>query len=205
VHIATDGLPADSNARPILSRALELMSQVIEEGRNAVRGLRSSQSPSMDLERAFAGIQKDVDPANKQSGFRVFVVGPQMPLRAVLRDEVYRIGREALINAFRHARATRIEVTLTYAPNHLKLLVHDNGCGIDSDTLRLGRAGHWGLCGMRERASRIGARLRVFSSLSAGTSVELTVPGRVAFEKRPANRAGWLRRAATAVSSERGT
>ena len=92
------------------------MSQVIEEGRNAVRGLRSSQSLSLDLEQAFARIPQELRPKSgtaTEVEFRVITEGQQRPLHPLLRDEVYRIGREALINAFRHARANQIEVELT--------------------------------------------------------------------------------------------
>ena len=78
---------------------------------------------------------------------------------------------------------------IEYAVNHLRILVRDNGCGIDSNVLNSGREGHWGLSGMRERAERIGARLRVLSRTDAGTEIELSVPSRIAFEpgvsKRP--------------------
>ncbi len=196
VHIAKDILPADSKVKPILTRALELMGQVIEEGRNTVRGLRSSQSVSLDLEQSFARIQQELDPASNGTDvdFRVITEGEQRPLHPLLRDEVYRIGREALINAFRHARATQIEVTLRYASNHLRLWVRDDGCGIDPNILRSGREGHWGLSGMRERADRIGARLQLFSSASAGTEVELCVPGRIAFQDQPEGGFGWFRK-----------
>jgi len=197
VHVAADRLPPDSSVKPILTRALQLMSQVIEEGRNAVRGLRSSHSVSLDLEQAFGEVQHEFTAENKngtQVGFSVVSEGQPRPLHPLLRDEVYRIGREALINAFRHARAHQIEVTLAYTPKQLRLLVRDNGSGIDPEILRLGREGHWGLWGMRERAERIGARLRVFSSAAAGTEVELSVPGRVAFEDHPLNRLSWFRK-----------
>jgi signal transduction histidine kinase len=188
VHIAADCLTADSEAKPILARALELMGQVIEEGRNAVRGLRSSHSPSLDLEQAFARIAQELDPAGSNgnpAGFRVVTEGQRRPLHPLLRDEVYRIGREALINAFRHSRAKQIELTLAYNSTRLRLSVHDDGCGIDPGILRSGRDGHWGLSGMRERADRIGARLQLFSSALAGTEVELSVPGRVAYQDHP--------------------
>jgi signal transduction histidine kinase len=197
VHIAKDCLPAGSEAKPILTRALELMSQVVEEGRNAVRGLRFSNSVSLDLEQAFAIIRQELNPQNadaKEVGFRVIVEGQQRPLHPLLRDEVYRIGREALINAFRHARAKQIEVTLTYTPSRLRLLVRDDGCGIDPEIVRSGREGHWGLSGMRERADRIGARLQVFSSPSGGTEVELSVPGRIAFQDQPEPSHRWFRK-----------
>ena len=197
VHVASDCLPADSEAKPILTRAIELMGQVIEEGRNAVRGLRSSHSLSLDLEQAFAGIQQELDPEGTKGSdveFRVITEGQQRPLHPLLRDEVYRIGREALINAFRHARAKQIEIALRYSSNQLRLMVRDDGCGIDPSVLRSGRDGHWGISGMRERADRIGARLQLFSSASAGTEVDLSVPGRVAFQDRPDRRPRWFRK-----------
>jgi signal transduction histidine kinase len=74
---------------------------------------------------------------------------------------------------------------LTYTSNQLRLLVRDNGCGIDPAILQAGREGHWGLSGMRERADRIRARFCVMSSASAGTEIELSVPGNVAFQGEP--------------------
>lgn len=93
VHIAADSLPTESHAKPTLTRALQLMGQVIEEGRNAVRGLRSSYSASLDLEHSFSRIQEEFVPLNPGAGpidFQVAVVGTERPLNPVLRDEVYR-------------------------------------------------------------------------------------------------------------------
>ena len=195
VHVATDSLPADSLAKPTLNRALQLMRQVIEEGRNAVRGLRSYGSLSLDLEHAFSQVQQEVAPhGNSQNaiGFRVIVEGQQKSLHPLLRDDVYRIGREALINAFRHARAKNIEVEIDYSPSQLRILVRDDGCGIEPNILKSGRDGHWGLSGMRERSEQIGARLHVYSSRAAGTEVELSVPGHVAFQGQAFQ--GYIRR-----------
>jgi signal transduction histidine kinase len=195
VHVAADGLPEDSHVKPILSRALQLMGQVIEEGRNAVRGLRSSQSGSLDLEQAFSRVPQELvlqEQAGEQLTFRVIVEGEQRPLHPLLRDEVYRIGREALINAFRHAQAKKIEIELKYSARQLRVLVRDDGCGIDPQILRFGSDGHWGLSGMRERADRIGARLHVFSSASAGTEVELDIPGHIAFQGQSDHLRRWF-------------
>lgn len=193
VHVATDSLPQDSSVKPVLTRALEVMRQVIEEGRNAIRGLRSSDDASLDLEHAFAKIQQE--PVLRQQArrpdFRMIVEGERRPLHPALRDEVYRIGREALINAFRHARAKKIEMELKYSSNWLRVLVRDDGCGIDPEIVQSGRDGHWGLRGMRERADRIGAQLHVMSSASAGTEIELSVPGNVAFQKRSGRKLAW--------------
>jgi nitrate/nitrite-specific signal transduction histidine kinase len=62
------------------------------------------------------------------------------------------------------------------------MLVRDDGCGIDPRVMRSLRAGHGGLTGMRERAERIGAQLRIFRNAGKGTEVELKVPSKVAFQ-----------------------
>jgi signal transduction histidine kinase len=98
-------------------------------------------------------IQEDID-------FHVIVDGRKRPLRPILRDEVYRNDREAPVDAFRHSRAKSVEATLEYKARRLRMLVRDNGCGMDAQVLRSGREGHWGLAGMRERAERIGHRDR---------------------------------------------
>jgi ligand-binding sensor domain-containing protein/signal transduction histidine kinase len=195
VHVAADRLPEDSPVKPILTRALQLMGQVIDEGRNAVRGLRASQSASLDLEHAFSLIQQEVVPpgaAGPQPEFRVIVDGERRPLHPLLRDEVYRIGREALLNTFRHARARKIEIELKYSPRNLRVLVRDDGCGIDPEILQSGRDGHFGLSGMRERADRIGARLHLWSSPTAGTEIELSIPGHIVFQDRRNRLLPWL-------------
>ena len=194
VNVAADSLPENSSAKPRLNRALELMRQVIDEGRNAVRGLRSAPSGSLDLELAFSRIQRELAGGHQTDAvdFRVIVEGEQRPLHPALRDEVYRIGREALINAFRHAHAKKIEMELAYAPKRLTVSVRDNGRGIDPAVLQTGRDGHWGLSGMRERAERIGARLQVMSSAAAGTEVQLTVPAHIAFKDEAAVKPSWF-------------
>lgn len=113
--------------------------------------------------------------------FQLIVEGRRRELHPLLQDEVYRIGREALLNAFRHAHARHIEVELNFANDSFRLFVRDDGQGIDPNVLEMGREGHWGLVGMRERAEKIGGQLRVFSRLSAGTEIEVQVPAKVAF------------------------
>lgn len=136
------------------------------------------------LGEAFAGVPKDLG-FPSAGGFRVVVAGRERELRAGLCDEVYRIGREAIVNACRHSRATDIEMEVEYRRTELRIAVRDNGRGIDPQELQWGRNGHWGLQGMRERAERIGARLRLWSSVALGTEVELSVPGDVAFQSQP--------------------
>jgi signal transduction histidine kinase len=169
------------------------MAQVIDEGRNAVRGLRSSANASCDLEEAFSRIEHELG-GEHDINYRVIVEGRTQALHPVLRDEVYRIGREAVVNAFRHARAKNIEIEIEYGPKRFRFLVRDDGCGVDPKILESGRDGHWGLPGMRERAERIGGRLNVWSKTAAGTEVELSVPGQVAFPSPTPDSPRWLSR-----------
>ncbi|HEV2987576.1 MAG TPA: two-component regulator propeller domain-containing protein [Candidatus Angelobacter sp.] len=183
LHVANDQLPTDSPAKASVTEVLELMSHVTEEGRNALRSLRSSGAEILDLESAFSRIPRELALPHP-AAFRVIVEGSPRSLRVVVHAEVYRIGHEALVNAFRHSNARNIEVELGYEPKFLKVLIRDDGDGIDSEMLRSGREGHWGLSGMRERAEKIGARLRILTRASAGTEVELVVPSRVAFDSQ---------------------
>ena len=181
LHVAVDQLPPDSPVGPGLNRVLQLMGQVIDEGRNTLRGLRSSIRPAQDLATSFSDIPQELGKP-QQTEFLVIVGGPVLSLQPGIHDEVYRIGREAVLNAYRHARARNIQLEMEYAPKYLRVVVRDNGCGIDPDIAQHGRDGHWGLSGMRERSERIGAKLKVWSRNGQGTEVELRVPGEIAFE-----------------------
>ena len=187
LHVADDQLPADSPAKPLTTRVLALMSQVIEEGRTAVRGLRSTNDVSYDLGQLFSCVPQELGVQNEIQ-FRVIVEGSPQALHPMIRDEIYRIGRESLANAFRHSHAEKVEVEIEYSASDLRILVRDNGCGIDPQVLRTGREGHWGLAGMRERAEKIGAKLKVWSRAEAGTEVELSIPGHIAFRSHSPSR-----------------
>lgn len=105
------------------------------------------------------------------------VDGQVREMEVSAREEIYRIGREAIVNAFRHAAAESVEVELFYAPRKFRMRVRDDGRGMEPQVLEAGKPGHWGLAGMRERARRFGAELTVRSRSGAGTVVELAAPG----------------------------
>lgn len=194
LHVVNDRLPQDSPARGELTGVLNLLGRVIEEGRNAVRGLRPADLGPHSLEEAFSHLQQEMA-TSRPMDFRLVVEGAPRTLHPIIRDEIYRIGREALSNVFRHSAASVVEIELEYAAHELRLLVRDNGCGIDPQVLRAGRAGHFGLSGMHERAGRIGGKLKVWSRESGGTEVELSVPGHIAFRAEwPRRRWEWLPR-----------
>ncbi|WP_433975413.1 sensor histidine kinase [Tunturiibacter lichenicola] len=182
LDVAEDQLPEGSPAKPLLKRVLQLMSTVTEEGRNTLLGLRTKESGNQSLETSFSRLRQEFS-LDCKTDYRIIVDSVARPLRPLIRDEVYRIGREALLNAFMHAHANSIEVEVEYASRHLRILVRDDGRGIDPQVLHSGREGHWGLVGIQERSEKIGGNLKLRSRIGAGTEVELTVPGSIAFEK----------------------
>src|SRR6266481_2940692 len=171
----------DSPVKNQLDRILEIMRQGIVEGRSAILGLRSSGSQTSDLVGALSRIQDELE-VQPDIDFRVTVTGRRKQLAREIQHEIYRIGREALVNAFCHSGAKRIELELEYSDSELYVRIRDNGCGIDLQMLEKGRDGHWGLAGMRERATRIGGVLKILNSPAAGTEVQLSIPTGLASE-----------------------
>lgn len=173
--LADDWLPADSPAKPVLRRALELMRKGMDEGRAALLGLRSAELSAGSLEKALYDLRDDFTPSER-ARLRMVVVGETKALEPALQEQIYLIAREALWNSLRHSGASRIETEIEYLRRKLRVVVRDNGAGIDPQVLRSGRHAHWGLKGMRERAASIGAKLTVWSKPGAGTEVEITTP-----------------------------
>jgi len=171
-------------ARQRLDRALDQAARAITEGRDAVQGLRSSALETNDLANGISAIAAELtgDSSTIESPeIDVEVQGAPRNLNPIVRDEAYRIAGEALRNAFRHAQALRITIEIRYERRQFRLRVRDDGKGIDEATVRRGHAGHFGLHGMRERAEIVGGRLEVWSKDDAGTEVELSIPGGVAY------------------------
>jgi signal transduction histidine kinase len=200
---ARDLLP-DHPAKAVeaLDGALDRADRAIVEGRDAIQNLRSPAIATNELAEAITTLAEElnkldtVDAGNgetRSAMFRMSVEGSPRDLHPIVRDDIHRIAREALRNAFRHAQAGRIEAEVTYGPRELRLRIRDDGKGMDADHLSSGRARHWGLAGMRERALQIGAQLDLWSELGAGTEVELRIPGAVAYDT-PAARGGVFRR-----------
>ncbi|MCU1259348.1 MAG: two-component system sensor protein [Bryobacterales bacterium] len=190
-------LPAfPHEAMQALDGALDRAAQAIAEGRDAIRELRSCLVIGSNLPQAITALGEELAATNtidqagrEQHAFRVVVEGMPRDLHPILGDEIYRVAREALRNAFRHAEARRIEVEIRYGERQLRLRVRDDGKGINPKVLlEQGCGGHWGLSGMHERAELIGARLDVWSEMEAGTEVELTIPASIAYAASPARR-----------------
>ena len=119
------------------------------------------------------------------AAFRLVVEGPKRDLHPIIRDELYRITREALRNAFNHAEAHHIEVEITYAERLFRLRIRDDGEGIPAAIPEDGRPIHYGLPGMQERATQIGAKLSIWSGVRAGTEIELSIAGTIVYGTSP--------------------
>src|SRR5262249_10613822 len=185
LHVAVDRLPEDLAAKPALTHVLQVMGQVLEEGRNALQRLRSPDGAgSLDVEQAFSRIRQELT-AEAQIGFRVMVEGRPRPVHPIIRDEVYRIGREVLIHAFRHAHAKNIDVVVKYKTGHLRVIIRDDGGGIDPQVQQPERDNQAWLPGVRTRAHSFGARLKIRNGAAGDTEIELSVPGHVAFQDQP--------------------
>ena len=166
-----------------LERTLDRGDQVVAESRKAVHDLRLSTLVTNDMARAIRTIGEELSSANSAT-FELLVEGETRELHPIVRDELYRITREALRNAFSHARAQHIEAEVTYGQQLFRLRIRDDGEGIAPVILEDGRAGHYGLPGMRERAADIGAKLDIWSGAGTGTEIDLSIAGSIAYGKR---------------------
>jgi len=191
--IADDAL--DNNSDPARMRqAMEKLSlwlgQATQEGRAALNSLRTSTTEANELGEALRrATEKDLAPETTDISFKV--LGKVQEMRPMVRDEVYRIGYEAIRNALSHSKGSHLDVELKYGQD-LSVRVRDDGIGMDPSLVTKRKDEHFGLVGMTERAARIGGQLTMTSSTS-GTEILLTVPGEIVFRKRSQSRLQDLR------------
>jgi signal transduction histidine kinase len=174
------GNPAHTDAA--LARLSAGLARAREEARACLQSLRASTTQVNDLAEALLHTGEE-SAAGYPLKFNLLVEGAVKDMHPIVRDEILRIGAEAIRNACIHSAGSKVEVVLIYA-HSLELRVRDDGKGIGAETIAQGKPGHFGLAGMQERAARIGGKLTVRSSAKAGTQVELAVPGRIAFREK---------------------
>jgi signal transduction histidine kinase/ligand-binding sensor domain-containing protein len=180
-HAIAKRIPTTEPARQEIEKVLDYADQVLVEGRDRVRDLRTSTIEVGGLPKAFQRVVEEVAP-HRATSFKTVVEGTVLELHPIIREESYAIGREALINALTHSESRNIEVEIIYDQHEFRLRVRDDGRGIDLAILEKGgRTDHWGLQGMRERAGRIGAQLDVWSRPGSGTEIELRIPAATAY------------------------
>jgi signal transduction histidine kinase len=182
-QLVADSLPNTEPLHDITQKTLLHADQLLAEGRDRVKDLRTHDENADDLAVSFEKLREELRDDFARD-FRLVIEGKPHKLHRVVRDEIELIAREALSNAFRHAGATDILCAINCADSHFVLVCEDDGIGIDTLFLSdAGKTNHWGLLGMRERAQRIGATLRVQRAATRGTVIELKVPARTAYRE----------------------
>ena len=167
-HAGGDALAAADHR----TRALDLARVGLREARLSVQGLRASALDGQDLSDALAAVVARAD-ASGQAAARFSLQGDAAGVPAPIANELLRIGEEALANALRHASPHHVLTSLQVAADGVRLVVEDDGAGIDpADSNESG----YGLLGMRERATRLGGTLSVESQPGEGTRVQAHIP-----------------------------
>jgi ligand-binding sensor domain-containing protein/signal transduction histidine kinase len=192
LRVVVDQIPENSGPRPQLDRILRLMGKVLDEGREAVYGLRATDDKPIWLEEMFHSFFRELGDEERVT-YSISSEGGSRELRSGVQEEICRISQEALRNAHRHAQAKSVDVRIRYSVRVLTIEIRDDGCGIEPEVLAHGRAGHWGFLGMRERSESIGGKLRIANNEPRGAAVTLCVPGSIAYRKYSRNVAlNWM-------------
>ena len=173
--------PDPKRSHHMIEKALDSADEVMSEGRQRVQALRAEAALVTELSEALGSYGRELA-EDRPIAFSVALVGSPRPMDALVRDEAYRIGREALSNAFQHSGAKCIEAEFAYDRTLLHVRVRDDGRGIGELILSAGKPGHYGLLGMRERAQTIGGRLVIRTRPGAGTEVDLEIPAQRAYQ-----------------------
>lgn len=181
VQSVSRGLPEKSESKAALEEMLIQSDSVMSQGRELVFNLRTRSKDANDLGSQLETSAKEFG-VHYPSTFTLTVLGDPKNLHAHVCEELGKLGREALCNAYRHGKAAHIEARIEYRPDALRLLISDDGVGIDKDVLAKGAVeNHWGLPGMKERASSIGADFRVVSGHGSGTIIQVEVAAQLAY------------------------
>lgn len=165
-------LPQDAALRQQMERALNRTQETIREGRDRIHLLRDPEASTMDLAECLGRHAQELA-AEHQLLCDIAVPLPPRPLQPMLYEELRQIGREAITNACLHSKGARVDISLLYDEAGVVLAIQDDGIGIAED--RLGAERHWGLKGMRERATLIGATMSVTARPTGGTRVEVSI------------------------------
>lgn len=182
IHGVLKTIPAHEAPHTALEHVLDRADQVLIEGREKVRDLRQVGIMGKDLRQTILDYGEELREVSSTQ-FKVVILGLPQALSLAIHDEVVCIAREALRNCFLHANAVNIKAEVAYSHDAFSLRISDDGVGIDRHIVDQGRAGHWGLAGMRERARKIGARFNISTTPGSGTDITITIPAKLAFSR----------------------
>lgn len=170
---AADGTADDAERRRRLGLAADLAAHALAEARRSVRALRPGPLTGSRLPEALASLAaRWRETGGVTCAFEV--TGTPRRLVAAVETTLFRVAQEALSNVARHARASRVGITLSYLDDTVLLDVRDDGVGFDPDAV--GTEGGFGLGTMRQRVRGVGGTLSVESAPGEGTAVAAAVP-----------------------------
>ena len=181
--------PVRSLERQLLGNALRVIRRVLEEGRSVLQGLGAPEFSPSSIEQELFGFLKQFSTGVVHC--EVSVTGHRKELKPAVQEQINLIAREALVNALLHSEATCIEAEVEYLPRRLRVVVRDNGRGINPQ--KAGKQGdaRRGLLRMHDRAKSLGAKLAIWSRAGAGTEVEISVSSE-AFAGASASDVQWV-------------
>ncbi len=156
-----------------LDEANNLARGCLQEVRRYVWNLRHRDQGKGELAARLSDLAKMI---GGETSFHFKISGTPRPLSEPTESILLRIGQEAMVNAVKHAHAGKIEVALMFEKRHVRLHIQDDGCGFDPDQADVNDDGHFGMLGMRERASQLGGCLTVNTAPGLGTDIEVIVP-----------------------------
>ncbi|MGH9303784.1 MAG: GAF domain-containing sensor histidine kinase [Acidimicrobiales bacterium] len=175
---AAGSLTKDPAVRDELEESENLVSDALDEARRAISGLRPYVLDDLGLTAAITSL------ASNAGDFEVELDLEECDLPPHVETSLYRIAQEALQNVVKHAGATRVKLLLHTSEDGVTLSVADNGSGFDTSSSS-GRLS-FGLIGMRERASLLGASFHVHSRPAGGTTLVIELPPSMLEGSRPA-------------------
>jgi signal transduction histidine kinase len=147
----------------------------LRETRRSVAGLRASVGASPGLAVAIAEAARQIT-QERNIRLKLNLDDTQPELPAEVKYNLLCIAQEAVSNSVKHSGARIIEIGLSRLGRDLRLSVRDDGRGMPRDGNHGGQVGHYGLIGMKERASQIGAEFELVSSPGRGTKISVQVP-----------------------------
>jgi len=163
-----------SQERETLEDIIRDAATCLRETRQSVAGLRAGHDSESGLTAAIGAAAREItDTKDVRLKLKLDRGLPKLP--ADVEYNLLRIASEAISNSVKHSGARTIEVALESTPNALRLKVHDDGSGLGKDGAAL-RPGHYGIIGMKERATQIGAGLELLSEPGHGTTVSVLLP-----------------------------
>jgi signal transduction histidine kinase len=171
LELVKDHLPPESEGAKNLAEARRLTLGSLTETRNSIWEMRSQALETGDLASALMDVRDQLTDIHGIKG-RFDLSGTPYRLPPLSENNLLRIGQEAITNAVKHARPTRVDVSLVFMPGKLQLQISDDGCGFDPGHLPTGET-HFGWLGLRERAREIHAELTVHSAPNKGTRVDV--------------------------------